>query len=276
MGASLLLTLFFVAAQGESPEPAPAEPAPAEPAPSEPAVSEPAVSEPTTPEAPPPAAGAVDVAPGQVTLVNGIVADAMQEYEELKVLTASDIRRIADFEADKQAVGCEESSCLAEIAGAMGAAYVVYGQVGMLGDELVVQLNLFDASTGTAVAREDLRVASMKLLADRLPWTVGKLVAPLAGREPPPPPVDETPPSMMPSVLLWSGVGAAAVGALAGAGAGIGAAWAWSVVTSSETTAAAKNDAQPLGVGLVGVAGAGGLLVAVGGGLIGASFVVGE
>lgn len=41
-------------------------------------------------------------------------------------------------------MGCGDSSCLAEIAGAMGAEFVVFGDVGKLGETFVINLNLFD------------------------------------------------------------------------------------------------------------------------------------
>jgi hypothetical protein len=101
--------------------------------------------------------------------VTALVAVQLGEDRRLEVVAGEDLRRIADLEADRQALGCEaDTSCLAELAGALDAEYVVYGQVGGLGSSLLVTLNLFDVRRGRAAGRASLQVTDAALLPQTL------------------------------------------------------------------------------------------------------------
>ncbi len=65
--------------------------------------------------------------------------------------TAAELRALADVEAARSVVGCdpEATSCLAELAGALGARYVVTGTIGKLGEHVVLQLSLLPRPTST-------------------------------------------------------------------------------------------------------------------------------
>lgn len=86
------------------------------------------------------------------------------------VISADDIRSMLTAEALKQAVGCTESSCLAEIAGAIGATYILAGSVGKLGNAYQLALTLIDqerAQTVDRVVRQDeVPVSELPALAD--------------------------------------------------------------------------------------------------------------
>lgn len=103
-----------------------------------------------------PAASAA-VSPGEGALLTSLVANGAARDARFDVLTRDDVKNAIAAEADRQSLGCAESSCLAELAGAMGARIVVYGSVGRLGDEMLMTLNLFDSdaarSGGRRVAR---------------------------------------------------------------------------------------------------------------------------
>lgn len=86
----------------------------------------------------------------------------------IAVLSATDVKRLAELEADKQSAGCEDAGCLAEIAGALGARFVVFGDATQLGAVLVVNLNLFDVTKGAAVERVAVEVRDMSTLPARL------------------------------------------------------------------------------------------------------------
>ncbi|OGQ25867.1 MAG: hypothetical protein A2138_22020 [Deltaproteobacteria bacterium RBG_16_71_12] len=86
----------------------------------------------------------------------------------ITVLSATDVKRLAELEADKQSVGCEDAGCLAEIAGALGARFVVFGDATQLGAVLVVNLNLFDVTKASAVERVAVEVRDMSALPERL------------------------------------------------------------------------------------------------------------
>ncbi len=58
----------------------------------------------------------------------------------------------AQLGAEQQAVGCDTSTCLAEIANAMGARYVAYTRVVRLGDIHLMRVDVFDNTTSQSIA----------------------------------------------------------------------------------------------------------------------------
>lgn len=220
---------------------------------------------------------AVDVE--KMKIINGTVVDVLSGYEQLEIVSQGDIRQMVDFEAKKQALGCDTTSCLAEIAGAMGASYVVFGRVGRLDDVLFVQLNLFDSSKGRAVAREEVRATKLSELPDLIRPALGRLVASLTGQAPPPPVVATSEPSdndvgVLGSPLLWSGAAIGALGLLASVGLMSGVLWAEGTLGQVDAPLSDKNTAADLGPWMF-VGALGGAAVAAGGiALFGAAFLM--
>ena len=73
------------------------------------------------------------------------------ELKRLKgatVISSDDIVAMLSLEEDKQMLGCDDASCLAEIGGALGVDKLVNGQVGLLGNSYMITLKLI--SPGTA------------------------------------------------------------------------------------------------------------------------------
>lgn len=201
----------------------------------------------------------------------------MSGYEQLEVVSQADIRQMVDLEAEKQAMGCDTTSCLAEIAGAMGAAYVVFGRVGRLDERLFVQLNLFDSAKGRAVARQEVRAERLGEVPDVVRPALAHLVAPLTGIAPPPEtPVAAAPDagsSVLASPLLWGGAAALSVGVVSAVGLGAGTLWADGVLGQLNAPPADKNFAADVGPWLFVGAVTGGALALGGGALVGIAFV---
>lgn len=107
-----------------------------------------------------PARAGISAADGK--LLTEMIAGAASNVAGVDVLSQSDVRTALAVEGDKAALsGCSEEmqACIAEIAGALDARVVLYGDVGTLGDLTILTLNLYDSSTarsaGRAVLRED-------------------------------------------------------------------------------------------------------------------------
>src|SRR5690349_5255837 len=147
--------------------------------------------------------------------ITGLSAVILADDRRLDVLSGSDVKQMAALEGEKQAMGCtNDASCLAEVAGAMGAGLIVYGNGGKLGTLLNINLNLFDAAQARSVGRVAIQAKSLEELPEKLRPALQQLVASAIG----PSDVSSAPPpaasggSMMPMVLIGGG----AVGALAG------------------------------------------------------------
>lgn len=106
-----------------------------------------------------------DVAPEQAALLTGLLTTELGNA--LEVVSAPGL-------------GCQDASCAPEIAGALGARVVVFGDVGKLGARYVANLSAYDSKEQKVGARASLQGATLEALADGLPAAVAKLTAPLA------------------------------------------------------------------------------------------------
>jgi len=185
-----------------------------------------------------------------------VVAAAAAEVEGVSVMSAADIRRLAALEADRLNAGCEQdASCLAEIAGAMGAEQVLFGSLSRLGSTTTVVLSLYDART-TKVVRRSFDVTD----AGTLPPLLRTATAELLGGT-----VEAPAPSPRGSsagiITLGTGLGLVVVG---GAAAGI----AELMVQNPDGDGAAKATWQNVGLGALGGAALGLVVAGVGGAMM--------
>lgn len=161
------------------------------------------------------------VEPDVVKTVSGLLAVELSRYDALDVLTSADIRRTLELETERQMAGCDEASCLSEIAGALGADLVIYGDAGRLGSLLVVNLNLFDTRAVRSIGRVSVRADTLERLPELVRPKLADLLAPwYASRGLP----MERPPAAasggVPPVVPWTVAGAG--GALVVVGAVLG------------------------------------------------------
>ncbi len=71
-----------------------------------------------------------------------------------EVTGQSELSAVLGIERQRQLLGCAESSCFAEIGGALGARWLVMGSLGRFGNKLRLDLKLIDGKQGKAAARE--------------------------------------------------------------------------------------------------------------------------
>ena len=76
------------------------------------------------------------------SVVVATIARAARDTEAFSVISGADIRALLTLEAQKQLCGVESESCLAEIGGALGADFMVKGQLRKIGKKLVLDLVL--------------------------------------------------------------------------------------------------------------------------------------
>lgn len=93
-----------------------------------------------------------------------------------KTLSSGDLQNLLALEGEKQAAGCDDDvGCIAEIASAMGARFVIFGRVSKLGDIHVVNLNLLDALNAAPISRSSLQTRDL----EEVVGTIAEAVAPL-------------------------------------------------------------------------------------------------
>jgi TolB-like protein len=183
---------------------------------------------------------------------------------QLSVLSTEDLRAAVSIESESRAMGCDTTSCLAEVGQALGARYIVHGSVAKVGNAYAVYLNLFDTDKNEALAREAVDADSegallaavrrgTALIRDRV-----AAVAPApsgngaAGEEPLEP-------------MFVTGVVVAGVGALATVIGGVIALGAAGTIYNFDNDPDARKEAQTTGVVGSVVAGLGVVVLGVGG-----------
>lgn len=81
---------------------------------------------------------------GVVENLYGLFVSEIASVPGYQVVSHDEIEAMLGFEAQKNMLGCDDSSCLAEIAGALGVDKVVSGKVGKVGQTFVINITLID------------------------------------------------------------------------------------------------------------------------------------
>ncbi len=160
---------------------------------------------------------AQDVAPAVAETLTRAVVNGLASYRTLEVISGDDVRRLLELEATRSAAGCtDQGTCLAEVAGALGAQLVVFGSVARLGDVHVVSLDLFDAQAARALGRVQTRARRVERLPARIEPRLHDLVAPWHAEYNLVMPVRPTAPDDGPGIVPWAVAGAGATGVAVG------------------------------------------------------------
>lgn len=196
---------------------------------------------------------ATEVPDASAALVTRIVAAELAKRDALHVVAADDLRRGVALEGERVAAGCSDAACMGEIADALGARLVVFGDVGALEEDVVLTLTLFDAHTAS-VRHKVSRVTSHDALPDAAgdaARDVGRVLAPSPSAWP----------LVAGSALAVGGVAAAAGGATLAVALGVRS----QAATTGEQKALAGAALMPAGLvaaggATIGLVGAGALL----------------
>lgn len=99
------------------------------------------------------------------------------KFEGLEVVTTKEIESLLGFERQKQLLGCGESSssCIAELASALGADGVMMGDVAKVGGKTQVNLKIISARDGKTLAAYSDRVDGDEAVLDTLTRAAGQL-----------------------------------------------------------------------------------------------------
>lgn len=122
------------------------------------------------------------VQPALASALNDLLLVELGRREGMSVVSQSDVRALLELEANKQMLGCNDTSCMTEIAGSMGAELMVASTLAKVGTMYVATLVLIQVdstkvvrrTTGNAtgpetVAAEAIQLAVHSLFKDGLP-----------------------------------------------------------------------------------------------------------
>ncbi len=222
--------------------------------------------------------GGPEVAGTLTETLGGLLTAEVARRESFESISGEDIRNLVALEGQKQALGCEDSStCLAEIAGALGARFVVFGRLNQVGGQYILQMSLLDASTTQVIGRRVLKAPDERVLVDELPHAVADVLRPafaaLGTEEEKVALPDRDGGGALPTVMLGSGVAIAAAGVVAAvAASGSAAALYYLVLEQKSVSPDARYAGRYAWFGLLGVAAIGAVAVLPGAALAAASW----
>jgi hypothetical protein len=85
-----------------------------------------------------------DIDEGQGRLAYGFLVKELRKLQRVNVVPMDEIKDMLDHEAQKALTGCDDESCLSEIAAALGVDQLLVGEVGKAGDQTFLKLNRID------------------------------------------------------------------------------------------------------------------------------------
>jgi TolB-like protein len=110
-----------------------------------------------------------DGVPGRsATSAEDLTASAFSRTGRFNVIAGADLEQMMQLESNKAALGCTEGECIAEIADALGADYVVTGRISRLGELYVLKLSVLRPSEAKTMVTETFNVKSIEDLAFEL------------------------------------------------------------------------------------------------------------
>ncbi|MDF1564558.1 MAG: hypothetical protein P1V51_16050 [Deltaproteobacteria bacterium] len=142
------------------------------------------------------------VEPADAETISGILQTHLGQGGKNKVIGPSDIQAMLGLEGQKQLLGCEsDTSCLAELGGALGARHAAYADLSRLGSTIVFNLVLLDVENTQVVSRLSRTVKledTLEPVLDLLEEAANELFRPLEAEvtstaAPPPAPGPEAP-----------------------------------------------------------------------------------
>lgn len=157
----------------------------------------------------------------------------------LEVTTRKAIETLLGLERQRQLLGCadDSTSCMTELAGALGADVVLVGELARLDRSLQVNLRVMEAGTARVLHAASVRGDTQEELLDRLDGAAGEMAAALRAHF-----GLAQPTRWQPWVMFGAGVAGAAVGAVF-----LGrAAQAWGTLNAPATPAVGPSDAAAL------------------------------
>jgi hypothetical protein len=115
-------------------------------------------------------------------LATKLLLAKLDDVKGLKTVSPEDLQLLLSVEKQKDALGCDDVKCMAEIGGALGTDYVIYGQIGIVGSQYSLNLTAIDSKKNVAAARVSVLVAANEdALMQSVPGAVASLLAKIAG-----------------------------------------------------------------------------------------------
>ena len=94
------------------------------------------------------------ISSNKVAVLNELVLTLIADDGRFsQVISGSDLTDLINLEQQRQALGCEESGCMAELAKALNVPFIVVGEIGYIGQQTVYNIKFLDVDRAEVLAR---------------------------------------------------------------------------------------------------------------------------
>ncbi len=88
----------------------------------------------------------------QMDALGDMMANEIRNMGPYRVIGKSDIRAALQLEQQRSLLGCDGTSCIAEVGGALGVRWVVLGNISLFGKTYLMNLKMMDAANVTVAS----------------------------------------------------------------------------------------------------------------------------
>lgn len=96
--------------------------------------------------------------PGLAKVCSNLIAAHLGKVPGRTLVTADEISAMLSLEEQKMALACDDSSCMAEIGGALGVDELIRVSLGTLGDQLVISMSRILVAEAAILGRSTIQV----------------------------------------------------------------------------------------------------------------------
>jgi TolB-like protein len=113
-----------------------------------------------------------------ITILTEELRTQVARHGRYKLVTPEEMQAVDDELVRQLEGGCDEAACVAEVGGALGAQFVITGQIGKLGSTYNFSLKLVNIETVSAQQAASSRSKSIEQFLERMPALVVDLLGP--------------------------------------------------------------------------------------------------
>jgi hypothetical protein len=118
-----------------------------------------------------------DVPEATAALIGNFLLSQLSGVDGLTTIGVADLDAVLSVDRKRQALGCNDVACLAELGGALGTDLVLHGEIGRLGSVYNINVSVLRSRDGTVVTRASLLGEKEEdAVAKRMPGLVQEIV----------------------------------------------------------------------------------------------------
>ena len=97
--------------------------------------------------------------PSMAEVLSDILLSRLTDSRRFKSIVAGeDLRDMISLEEQKQAIGCDDESCMTALGGALGVPLMAVPSIGRIGDQFILNFNVINVDDAKVLVRKTVSV----------------------------------------------------------------------------------------------------------------------